>query len=147
MLKIYALLIFCGLILSPLKSQTIFTSFQPDDKGIGIGYRTDKLYVSLSHGEYDLPIGYLEHGKLAFGGVYFPPNRGFTTSRQEKSSFVTIGVCLHSYNKQSPQEFKRIVTYPLSIELGCGAYLGAVSIAFRFDPAKNESSIDIGFKF
>jgi len=146
MKKLLLILIVCWLV-SPLKSQTIFTSFQPDDKGIGIGYRTDKLYVSLSHGEYNLPIGYLEHGKLAFGGVYFPPNRGFTTSRQEKSSFVTIGVCLHSYNKQSPQELSRIVTYPLSIELGAGAYLERFSLAFRFDIVKNESSIDIGIKF
>ena len=128
--------------LSPLKSQTIFTSFQPDDKGIGIGYRTDKLYVSLSHGEYNLPIGYLEHGKLAFGGVLCPDY-----SIHSGQSFVTIGLALHSYNKQSPQELSRIVTYPLSIELGAGAYLERLSLAFRFDIVKNESSIDIGIKF
>jgi hypothetical protein len=142
MLRYWFILAFCGISLIPLKSQTIFTSFQPDDKGIGIGYRTDKLYVSLSHGEYDLPIGYLEHSKLAFGGVFCPDY-----SIHSGQSFVTIGLVLHSYNKQSPQEFKRIVTYPLSIELGAGAYLERFSLAFRFDLIKNESSIDIGFKF
>jgi len=142
MLRYWFILAFCGLSLIPLKSQTIFTSFQPDDKGFGIGYRTDKLYAVLSHGEYDLPIGYLEHSKLAFGGVFCPDY-----SIHSGQSFVTIGLVLHSYNKQSPQEFKRIVTYPLSIELGCGAYLERFSLAFRFDLIKNESSIDIGFKF
>ena len=142
MLRYWFILAFCGLSLLPLKSQTIFTSFQPDDKGFGIGYRTDKLYAVLSHGEYDLPIGYLEHSKLAFGGVFCPDY-----SIHSGQSFVTIGLVLHSYNKQSPQEFKRIVTYPLSIELGCGAYLERFSLAFRFDLIKNESSIDIGFKF
>ena len=142
MLRYCLILAFCGLMLTPLKSQTIFTSFQPDDKGIGIGYRTDKLYVSLSHGEYNLPIGYLEHGKLAFGGVLCPDY-----SIHSGQSFVTIGLVLHSYNKQSPQELSRIVTYPLSIELGAGAYLERFSLAFRFDIVKNESSIDIGIKF
>lgn len=142
MLRYCLILAFCGLMLTPLKSQTIFTSFQPDDKGIGIGYRTDKLYVSLSHGEYNLPIGYLEHGKLAFGGVLCPDY-----SIHSGQSFVTIGLALHSYNKQSPQELSRIVTYPLSIELGAGAYLERFSLAFRFDIVKNESSLDIGFKF
>ena len=142
MLRYCLILAFCGLMLTPLKSQTIFTSFQPDDKGIGIGYRTDKLYVSLSHGEYDLPIGYLEHSKLAFGGVFCPDY-----SIHSGQSFVTIGLVLHSYNKQSPQELSRIVTYPLSIELGAGAYLERFSLAFRFDIVKNESSIDIGIKF
>ena len=141
MKKLLLILIVCWLV-SPLKSQTIFTSFQPDDKGIGIGYRTDKLYVSLSHGEYNLPIGYLEHGKLAFGGVLCPDY-----SIHSGQSFVTIGLALHSYNKQSPQELSRIVTYPLSIELGAGAYLERFSLAFRFDIVKNESSIDIGIKF
>ena len=142
MLRYCLILAFCGLMLTPLKSQTIFTSFQPDDKGIGIGYRTDKLYVSLSHGEYNLPIGYLEHGKLAFGGVLCPDY-----SIHSGQSFVTIGLALHSYNKQSPQELSRIVTYPLSIELGAGAYLERFSLAFRFDIVKNESSLDIGIKF
>lgn len=142
MLRYCLILAFCGLMLTPLKSQTIFTSFQPDDKGIGIGYRTDKLYVSLSHGEYNLPIGYLEHGKLAFGGVLCPDY-----SIHSGQSFVTIGLALHSYNKQSSQELSRIVTYPLSIELGAGAYLERFSLAFRFDIVKNESSIDIGIKF
>jgi len=123
-------------LISPLKSQTIFTSFQPDDRGIGIGYRTDKMYVSVSHGEYKLNKGYMEHSKIALGGVL-----------NSEQSFVTIGVCLHSYNKQSPQEFQRIVTYPLSLELGCGTYLNKLSVAFRFDLIKNESSIDIGIKF
>ena len=129
-------------LISPLKSQTIFTSFQPDDKGIGIGYRTEKMYISVSHGEYDLPIGYLEHSKLAFGGVLCP-----NYSTYSGQSFVTIGLVLHSYNKQSPQELSRIVTYPLSIELGAGAYLERFSLAFRFDIVKNESSLDIGIKF
>ena len=142
MLRYCLILAFCGLMLTPLKSQTIFTSFQPDDKGIGIGYRTDKLYLSLSHGEYNLPIGYLEHGKLAFGGVLCPDY-----SIHSGQSFVTIGLALHSYNKQSPQELSRIVTYPLSIELGAGAYLERFSLAFRFDIVKNESSLDIGIKF
>ena len=123
-------------LISPLKPQTIFTSFQPDDRGIGIGYRTDKMYVSYSHGEYKLNKGYMEHSKIALGGVL-----------NSEQSFVTIGVCLHSYNKQSPQEFQRIVTYPLSMELGCGTYLNRLSVAFRFDLIKNESSIDIGIKF
>jgi hypothetical protein len=144
MLRYWFILAFCGLSLIPLKSQTIFTSFQPDDKGFGIGFRTDKLYAVLSHGEYDLPIGYLEHSKLAFGGVFCPQNNH---NWGQYASFITFGVCLHSYNKQSPQEFKRIVTYPLSIELGCGAYLERFSLAFRFDLIKNESSIDIGIKF
>ena len=144
MLRYCLILAFCGLMLSPLKSQTIFTSFQPDDKGFGIGFRTDNLYAVLSHGEYDLPIGYLEHSKLAFGGVLCPQNNH---NWGQYASFVTIGVCLHSYNKQSPQELSRIVTYPISIELGAGAYLGAFSLAFRFDAIKNTSCIDIGFKF
>ena len=123
-------------LITPLKSQTIFTSFQPDDRGFGIGYRTDKLYVSVSHGEYKLNKGYMEHSKIALGGVL-----------NAEQSFVTIGVCLHSYNKQSPQEFQRIVTYPLSLELGAGSSLDRLSIAFRFDIIKSESSIDIGIKF
>ena len=122
--------------LSPLKSQTIFTSFQPDDRGIGIGYRTDKGYISVSHGEYKLAKGYMEHSKIALGGVL-----------NSEQSFVTIGVCLHSYNKQSPQEFQRIVTYPISIELGAGSSLDRLSISFRYDIIKNESSLDIGIKF
>jgi hypothetical protein len=138
-------LIFCCLFvgsLSPLKSQTIFTSFQPDDRGIGIGYRTDKLYVSVSHGEYKLAKGYMEHSKIALGGVLCPQN-----SIHSGQSFITVGLCLHSYNKQSPQEFQRIVTYPLSLELGAGSYLDRLSIAFRYDAIKNTSSIDIGIKF
>lgn len=138
-------LIFCCLFvgsLIPLKSQTIFTSFQPDDRGIGIGYRTEKMYVSYSYGEYKLNKGYMEHSKIALGGVLCPQNNIYSGQ-----SFVTIGLCLHSYNKQSPQELSRIVTYPLSIELGAGSYLGAFSLAFRFDIIKNESSIDIGIKF
>ena len=142
MLRYWFILAFCGLSLTPLKSQSTIISFQPDDKGFGIGFRTDKLYVSLSHGEYDLPIGYLEHGKLAFGGVLIPKY-----SIHSGQSFITIGLVLHSYNKQSPQELSRIVTYPISLELGAGAYLGGFSLAFRFDAIKNESSIDIGFKF
>jgi hypothetical protein len=137
-------LIFCCLFvgsLSPLKSQTIFTSFQPDDRGIGIGYRTDKMYVSYSYGEYKLNKGYMEHSKIALGGVLCPQN-----SIYSGQSFITIGLCLHSYNKQSPQEFQRIVTYPLSIELGCGTYLGKVSIGFNFDLIKNESSLYLGIK-
>ena len=135
MKKLLLILIVCWLV-SPLKSQTIFTSFQPDDKGIGIGYRADKGYISVSHGEYKLAKGYMEHSKIALGGVL-----------NAEQSFVTIGVCLHSYNKQSPQEFQRIVTFPLSMELGCGTYLNRLSVGFRFDIIKNESSIDIGIKF
>jgi hypothetical protein len=78
----------------------------------------------------------MEHSKIALGGVL-----------KAEQSFVTIGVCLHSYNKQSPQEFQRIVTYPISLELGCGTYLNRLSVGFRFDIIKNESSIDIGIKF
>jgi len=78
----------------------------------------------------------MEHSKIALGGVL-----------NSEQSFVTIGVCLHSYNKQSPQEFQRIVTYPISLELGAGSYLDRLSTAFRFDIIKNESSIDIGIKF
>ncbi len=129
-------------LVGPLKSQTIFTSFQPDDRGIGIGYRTEKMYVSVSHGEYKLNKGYMEHSKIALGGVLCPQN-----SIYSGQSFVTVGLCLHSYNKQSPQEFQRIVTYPISLELGAGSSLDRLSIAFRFDVIKNESSIDIGIKF
>lgn len=129
-------------LISPLKSQTIFTSFQPDDRGIGIGYRTEKLYVSVSHGEYKLNKGYMEHSKIALGGVLCPQN-----SIYSGQSFVTMGLCLHSYNKQSPQEFQRIVTYPISLELGAGSSLDRFSIAFRYDVIKNESSLDIGIKF
>ena len=115
-------------LVGPLKSQTIFTSFQPDDRGIGIGYRTEKMYVSVSHGEYKLNKGYMEHSKIALGGVLCPQN-----SIYSGQSFVTVGLCLHSYNKQSPQEFQRIVTYPISLELGAGSSLDRLSIAFRFD--------------
>ena len=78
----------------------------------------------------------MEHSKIALGGVL-----------KAEQSFVTIGVCLHSYNKQSPQEFQRIVTYPLSLELGCGTSMDKLTVAFRFDVIKNTSSIDIGIKF
>ena len=128
--------------LSPLKSQTIFTSFQPDDRGIGIGYRTDKGYISVSHGEYKLNKGYMEHSKIAFGGVLSPKY-----SIHSGQSFVTIGLALHSYNKQSPQEFQRIVTYPLSLELGAGSSLDRLTVGFRYDILKNESSLDVGIKF
>lgn len=134
--KYYLILALCWLALGPLKSQSTIISFQPDDRGIGIGYRTEKMYVSVSHGEYKLNKGYMEHSKIALGGVL-----------NSEQSFVTFGVCLHSYNKQSPQEFQRIVTYPLSLELGAGSSLNRLSIAFRFDIIKNTSSIDIGIKF
>lgn len=132
-------LIFCWFLvgsLSPLKAQSIFLSFQPDDLGYGIGYRTEKVYASISHGEYRLNEGYMEHSKITLGGV-----------QKIEQSFVTLGLALHSYNKQSPQEFQRIVTYPLSLELGAGSYLDRLSIAFRYDIIKNTSSIDIGIKF
>ena len=135
MKKLLLILTVCWLV-SPLKSQTIFTSFQPDDRGIGIGYRTNKGYISVSHGEYKLNKGYIEHSKIALGGVL-----------KAEQSFVTIGVCLHSYNKQSPQEFQRIVTFPLSLELGAGSSLDRLSIGFKFDIIKNTSCIDIGIKF
>ena len=141
MRKLLLILTVCWLT-TTLKSQTIFTSFQPDDRGIGIGYRTDKLYASLSHGEYKLAKGYMEHSKIALGGVLCPDY-----SIHSGQSFITFGICLHSYNKQSPQEFQRIVTYPLSLELGAGSSLDRLSIGFRFDIIKNTSSIDIGIKF
>ena len=141
MKKLLLILTVCWLT-TTLKSQTIFTSFQPDDRGIGIGYRTDKLYVSVSHGEYKLAKGYMEHSKIALGGVLCPDY-----SIHSGQSFITFGICLHSYNKQSPQEFQRIVTYPLSLELGAGSSLDRLSIGFRFDIIKNTSSIDIGIKF
>jgi hypothetical protein len=131
-------------MLTPLKSQTIFTSFQPDDKGIGIGLRTNNLYEYISCGTFKLERGYLEYWKLAFGGICNTQNN---PNWVNYAPFITYGIALHSYNKQSPQEFKRIVTYPISIELGAGAYIENICIAFRFDPIKNTSCIDIGWKF
>ena len=144
--KLILILLFIGSI--AIAQPTIYASFLPVELGYGVRYDKDNMYVSISHGEYRLEGGNMEHGKLALGGVYFPPNGWFSTSRQEKSSsFVTCGVCLHDYNNQSLQEFKRIVTYPLSFELGAGTTINHFALAFRFDIIKNESVIDIGFKF
>lgn len=134
----------CLISVSSILAQTGIISFQPDDLGIGIGYRTKNMYAVVSHGEYKLSKGYMEHSKIALGGVLYPQ---YNRDSDEYASFVTFGLCLHSYNKQSPQEFQRIVTYPLSFELGVGAYINKFSLAFRFDIIKNESSIDIGIKF
>ena len=140
--KLILILLFIGSV--AMAQPTIYASFLPVELGYGVRYDKDNMYVSISHGEYRLEGGNMEHGKLALGGVYYPQMYQYGG---KYASFVTCGVCLHDYNNQSLQEFKRIVTYPLSFELGAGATINHFAIAFRFDIIKNESVIDIGFKF
>jgi hypothetical protein len=78
----------------------------------------------------------MKHSKIALGGIHYVQN-----------TFISAGLCLHSYNNESPQEFKRIVTYPLSCELGAGTSFKWFAIAFSFDFIKNESSLYFGIRF
>lgn len=139
-LLLMALLLY-GVSLSA--QRTFYASFLPNDLGIGV--RMDErrgeagLYTALSYGNYRFENGYInDHVRLTMGGiVYFD------------QSFMTVGMNAHTYGKHDFGDIKpaKAVLSPFSIEIGVGTKLDRVSVAFRIDLLKWDSSIDIGFTF
>lgn len=139
MKKIYLLL----LLIIPLSiySQTIYVSFAPTDLGIGARYDIlDKneigLYTGLAKGIYQDPEGKIHHYKTEFGIKAYP--------EKERKTFITAGISLNHYNKVNKEAYHPYTFKPISISLGAGANIDRFSCAFRFDPVKWESTIDVG---
>ena len=127
------------------QKNTVYALVQPIDMGYGI--RFDRrindfgLYTSLSKGEYDIPGEYYieKHIKMSLGGV---------SHTRRGSTFFSYGFNYNFYGDTYLSEgTSRSTTYPMSIELGAGALLSRVAVAFRMDVLKWESSLDLGFRF
>ena len=131
------------------KSNTLYVSFEPTSLGLGLRYDrllTERIhaYTSFSSfGKYETPEGgYIkDYYKIAVGGMLNSPV-------MFEESFISFGVNYHHYGKSYfPYPVKNIVLAPVSVEFGAGVKLEWISVAFRMDILKWESSIDVGVNF
>ena len=138
--KLIILLFLIGM--SSYAQNIVYASFSPVD--LGTGLRLDHIqgkggtYMAISFGEYKwYDNSYIkDHVKVAMGYV-----------QAVDRVFISYGVCLHKYGETNVPELKKVVTYPLSFEIGCATHFKNISFAVRFDPVKVESSLDLGFRF
>lgn len=137
--KLIILLFLIGM--SSYAQNIVYVCLSPVD--LGAGLRLDHFqgregaYMSVSFGEYKWDNNYIkDHTKVCMGYL-----------QAMDKVFLSYGLCLHSYGETNVQELKKIVTYPLSFEIGCATHFNHISIAVRFDPVKVESSLDLGFRF
>jgi len=137
--KLIILLFLIGM--SSYAQNIVYVCLSPVD--LGTGLRIDHIqgktgsYASVSFGEYKWNANYIEdHVKVSLGFL-----------NASDKIFISYGLCLHDYGRTNVPELKKIVTFPLSLELGCATHFNHVSIAVRVDPIKMESSLDFGFRF
>lgn len=131
------------------KKNTLYFSIEPTSMGMGLRYDRAiynrlQAYTSVStFGEYKTPEGgYIkDYVKVALGGMLNSP-------LMYEESFISFGVNYHHYGESYfPYPVKDIVLAPISIEFGAGVKLEWMSVAFRLDVLKWESSIDVGINF
>jgi hypothetical protein len=131
------------------KKNTLYFLIEPTSMGMGLRYdrvinRYWQAYTSVSSfGEYNTPEGgYIkDYVKVAAGGM-------ITGHWFNDGAFLSCGINYHHYGESYfPYPVNDIVLAPISFELGAGAKLEWISIAFRMDILKWESSIDIGINF
>lgn len=130
------------------EKNALYLIIQPTDMGVGLRYDRiidDKFgaYGSFSGGEYYLEDGgYVRnHYKLSFGGM-------MTAKSFFPDTYLSAGLTFHNYGKSYfPNQPPKRTLSPMSFELGVSTVLGGVSVGFRMDVPKWESSIDVGFTF
>jgi hypothetical protein len=130
------------------KNNSIYALLQPADLGYGLRYdrifKNLGVYISGSYGNYNLPNGdYIkDHFKIASGLLMYSPC--FV-----EDAFISCGVSYHHYGEYyfSSGVIPNFTLSPVSCELGVGTRLGLISVAFRMDVLKYESSIEVGLNF
>lgn len=131
------------------KNNTLYASFEPTSFGFGLRYdraiyKRFQAYTSVStFGNYNTPEGgYIkDYVKVAVGGMLNSPV-------MFEESYISFGLNYHHYGESYfPYPVKDIVLAPVSVEFGAGVKLEWVSVAFRMDILKWESSIDVGVNF
>jgi hypothetical protein len=122
---------------------TLYATFQPDDRGVGIRYdwqsnQSNGLYTSLSYGNYKFLGGYIkDHVKIALGGIAYT-----------EYAFLTFGVAYNIYGAtRLPEGFNDTALQRFTSEVGVGTRLGRVSVAVIMDVPKWSSGISIGINF
>jgi len=139
------------------KHNTIYVAFQPVDLGYGLryDYRLNKhtgLYGSATHGNYYFENyfdgGYIKnHNKLSIGAIHYLP---LENNYPKSESFISLGINYHKYGNISDTSnmINHKALKPVSIDLGVGvAFNEKFTLALRFDFIKNESTLDLGWKF
>jgi hypothetical protein len=142
---IILLLFVCGLASG---QSTLYATLQPTDLGYGLRYdgviKGYYAYTSLSKGEYNMPDGgYIkDHLKFAVGGIV-------TSNFFYKETIISCGISYHHYGKYyfPTGLYDKYTLTPLSFEVGVGTKIDKITIAFRMDVLKWESSVDLGFNF
>lgn len=146
-MKILRIGVFLILISLSVSAQTtVSLSFAPVDLGVGVRIdqqmRDNGVYFSALYGNYAFCECYIkDHVKVSAGMIF--------TSPIIKGSYLTAGICLHRYGRYRLPDlypYDRVLC-PLSYEVGAGTKLGRINVAFRIDPHKWDSAIDIGFTF
>lgn len=146
---LFILLLFVSV---PLIGQnTTYIVFQPVDLGVGLRYdRTinnhNAIYSSISYGNYSLPNRYIDnHIKVSLGAYKYISK----DNRNGSVPYVGGGINLNQYGETNMcRKCHKLVFFPVSIEFNVGLITSSrISVSIRYDPIKNESSIDFGTYF
>jgi hypothetical protein len=137
-MKIIILLLLLSTTVSA--QNVVSVTYQPIDNGFGLRYdrifNDFGLYTSLSKGNYKtLDLFIKDHYKVCLG----------STMTIEKC-FLSLGLSYNHYGEHS-EPINHVIITPVSYEVGAGAILNRLMVAFRIDPVKWESNIDIGLRF
>jgi hypothetical protein len=148
---LYALL-FCFTLPAPAqeaplaKKNSVYICFQPNDLGYGLrfdrSFRKIELYISATKGTYLMPK--TKHLKFSIGTTFYKKQG----KMDHGYNFLSAGLTYNQYKElqTSINPYKRSLR-PFAFEVGAGTVIQWFTLAVRYELIKNNSSVEIGFRF
>jgi hypothetical protein len=147
--KIHILTIVILLLLTlslSAQKNIISVCLQPIDLGIGLKYDRQLkhvgVYVSASDGIYHMLRGTVHNYRIAAGlSTQLSPSI-------KSNPFISLGFVYHRYFRLDQLlNIEKKTWKQYSFEFGISNKIERFNIGVRYDPIRNESSIDFGYRF